>query len=236
MQPYIDLVHGNSPPQRSLLLDYTRTKYAHRWKFCDPMLNLTPVTSLSGYQPSGINISWLPSLPWSLLSLLSSSLLGQPCSRSETPGGHTLVRPLVHNYDMCRILIASQPATTVRNLAAVGLNQDADFQDLTCRLFLWPMNNWMINLELMYLAFLSAAGYASSSVLYNLGDQPFMHDVYTIAPFQVCVRFQFFCRYMLMMLQIPTDVATNGTVLANTTGVKSDANCNLATTVCAVCS
>lgn len=27
MQPYIDLVHGDSPPQRSLLLDYTRTKY-----------------------------------------------------------------------------------------------------------------------------------------------------------------------------------------------------------------
>jgi Protein of unknown function (DUF3433) len=29
MQPYIDLVHGNSPPQRSLLLDYTRTKYTN---------------------------------------------------------------------------------------------------------------------------------------------------------------------------------------------------------------
>src|ERR1700735_3260421 len=27
MQPYIDLIHGDSPPQRSLLLDYTRTKY-----------------------------------------------------------------------------------------------------------------------------------------------------------------------------------------------------------------
>jgi hypothetical protein len=26
MQPYIDLVHGDSPPQRSLLLDYTRSK------------------------------------------------------------------------------------------------------------------------------------------------------------------------------------------------------------------
>jgi hypothetical protein len=26
MQPYIDLLHGDSPPQRSLLLDYTRTK------------------------------------------------------------------------------------------------------------------------------------------------------------------------------------------------------------------
>ena len=26
-QPYIDLAHGNSPPHRSLLLDYTRQKY-----------------------------------------------------------------------------------------------------------------------------------------------------------------------------------------------------------------
>ncbi len=26
-QPYVDLLHGDSPPQRSLLLDYTRTQY-----------------------------------------------------------------------------------------------------------------------------------------------------------------------------------------------------------------
>ena len=34
-------------------------------------------------------------------------------------------------------------------------------------------------------AFLSAAGYASSSVLYNLGDLSFIHDTYTVAPFEV---------------------------------------------------
>ena len=26
LQPYVDLTHGDAPPQRSLLLDYTRTK------------------------------------------------------------------------------------------------------------------------------------------------------------------------------------------------------------------
>lgn len=37
----------------------------------------------------------------------------------------------------------------------------------------------------MTLAFLSAAGFASSSILYNLGDPPFLHDIYAVAPFQV---------------------------------------------------
>jgi hypothetical protein len=36
-----------------------------------------------------------------------------------------------------------------------------------------------------YLAFISAAGFASSSALYNLGDPMFVHDVYTVGPFQV---------------------------------------------------
>jgi hypothetical protein len=37
------------------------------------------------------------------------------------------------------------------------------------------------------LAFLSAAGFASSSILYDFGDPPFLHNVYTVAPFQVRV-------------------------------------------------
>jgi hypothetical protein len=84
--------------------------------------------------------------------------------------------------------------TNVSNLGVIGLNQDANFQDLT--------------------SFLSAAGFASSSVLYDLGDPPFLHDVYTVAPFK-----------------IPTDVASNGTVFANTTAVKTEPNCHLTTTV-----
>jgi len=31
LQPYVDLLHGDSPPQRSLLLDYTRTHNALVW-------------------------------------------------------------------------------------------------------------------------------------------------------------------------------------------------------------
>jgi len=42
-----------------------------------------------------------------------------------------------------------------------------------------------INTQRVHVAFLSAAGYASSSVLYNFGDPPFIHDVYAVAPFQV---------------------------------------------------
>lgn len=60
IQPYIDLIHGDSPPQRSLLLDYTRTKYAlHLHCSLDSLLNHTLVTLLFGYQPSGISTSWL---------------------------------------------------------------------------------------------------------------------------------------------------------------------------------
>jgi hypothetical protein len=33
LQPYVDLVHGDSPPQRSLLLDYTRDQYVFQCIF-----------------------------------------------------------------------------------------------------------------------------------------------------------------------------------------------------------
>ncbi|KAJ7507525.1 hypothetical protein B0H11DRAFT_2153199 [Mycena galericulata] len=56
--------------------------------------------------------------------------------------------------------------------------------------------------------FLTASGYASASVSYNLQQPPFIWDTYTVAPFE-----------------IPTNLATNGTVLANTTAVRSDTNC-----------
>lgn len=42
-----------------------------------------------------------------------------------------------------------------------------------------------VDFDCVHTAFLSAAGYAASSVLYNFGDPPFTHDVYTIGPFQV---------------------------------------------------
>jgi len=82
----------------------------------------------------------------------------------------------------------------VTNLASLSLNEGPAFQDLT--------------------VFLSAAGYAASSVLYNFGDPPFIHDVYTIGPFQ-----------------IPgTNGGFNGTVTANTTAIKTETNCSPMTT------
>ncbi|KAL1698800.1 hypothetical protein EV121DRAFT_217521 [Schizophyllum commune] len=96
-QPYIDLAHGNSPPHRSLLLDYTRQKY------------------------------------------VSSSLMA-----SWTEAGT---------------------------------------------------------------AFLTAAGFASANVLYDLKEPSFIHDGYTIAPFE-----------------LPTN-PPNSTVTANTTAMKSSTNC-----------
>jgi len=158
MQPYIDLVHGDSPPQRSLLLDYTRTNNFVVW----------------------ISAFWNQHYMVAIATLLV--LLG------------LVFQPLAAAMFTIRDTYLAHPMTNVSNLGAVGLNQDANFQDLT--------------------SFLSAAGFASSSVLYHLGDPPFLHDVYTVAPFQ-----------------IPRNVASNGTVFANTTAVKTEPNCNLTTTV-----
>jgi len=64
-------------------------------------------------------------------------------------------------------------------------------------------------------AFLSAAGYASSSVLYNLGDLSFIHDTYTVAPFEIP----------------STNGGFNGTANATTTAIKTDTNCYPMTTL-----
>ncbi|KAG6917776.1 hypothetical protein DXG01_001181 [Tephrocybe rancida] len=77
---------------------------------------------------------------------------------------------------------------TLNNLGVIGLNQDDQFQDLT--------------------SFVTAAGFASASVLYSLPDPPFVHDQYTIAPFE-----------------LPRDIVANGTLIANTTAVKSESGC-----------
>lgn len=39
LQPYVELSRGNAPPQRSLLLDYTRNQYVGSFLVCD-----TPLT------------------------------------------------------------------------------------------------------------------------------------------------------------------------------------------------
>jgi hypothetical protein len=158
MQPYIDLVHGDSPPQRSLLLDYTRSNNFVVW--------------ISAFWNRHYMVAFA-----TLLALLA--LVFQPLAAAMFTVRNTWL---------------AHPITNVSNLGIIGLNQDESFQDLT--------------------SFLSAAGFASSSILYDFGDPPFLHNVYTVAPFQ-----------------IPKDVASNGTVFANTTAVKTEPNCHLTTTV-----
>ena len=133
------------------------------------------------------------------ISLLESPLYGSNChiagpSWTGVPAprssyvhgqGHILgTSQLVSCASMlCRMLTNLSLAVNVTNLGLLGLNQDANFQDLTCKPFFLSIGQTFILIS--YPAFLSAAGYASSSVLYNLGDPPFLHDVYTVAPFKV---------------------------------------------------
>ncbi|TFK41506.1 hypothetical protein BDQ12DRAFT_570247, partial [Crucibulum laeve] len=152
MQPYVDLVHGDSPPHRSLLLDYTRSNNFVVW---------TRAAS---------NKHYLVALA-SLMVLLSLSF-----------------QPLAAALLVVRDTWRQEPDVTMNSLAAIGLNQNAQFSDLT--------------------SFLTAAGYASASVLYNLDSPPFINGPYTVAPFE-----------------LPLDVARNGTVFANTTAVKSETGC-----------
>ncbi|KAJ7095163.1 hypothetical protein B0H15DRAFT_775382, partial [Mycena belliarum] len=65
-----------------------------------------------------------------------------------------------------------------------------------------------VSKEHMDSLFLTASGYASANVGYNLQQPPFVWNTYTVAPFE-----------------IPKDLATNGTVLANTTAIRTDTNC-----------
>ncbi|KAK0438352.1 uncharacterized protein EV420DRAFT_1212338 [Desarmillaria tabescens] len=153
MQPYVDLVHGDSPPKRSLLLDYTRTNNFFVWS------------------RAAANKHYLVALA-SLMVLLSLTF-----------------QPLAAALLVVRDTWWGLPDTTVNTLAAIGLNQNQNFDDLT--------------------SFLTAAGFASASVLYNLGNSPFVFDGYTVAPFQ-----------------LPNDVPVNSTMIyANTTALRSDPGC-----------
>ncbi|KAG6876440.1 hypothetical protein C0993_003142 [Termitomyces sp. T159_Od127] len=57
------------------------------------------------------------------------------------------------------------PDVTLNTTSAIGLNHDLQYLDLT--------------------SFVTAAGFASASVLYNLPDPSFIHEQYTVAPFEV---------------------------------------------------
>ncbi|KDQ58416.1 hypothetical protein JAAARDRAFT_192990 [Jaapia argillacea MUCL 33604] len=158
MQPYVDLVHGDSPPERSLLLDYTRSNQFLVWSVA--AANKHYVVALA-----------------SLLGLLA-----------------LVLKPMASTLVTIRDTWIAAPDMVVNNLAAISLNQADQFWDLTF--------------------FLNAAGYASASILYNLSDPEFIHQGYTVGPFE-----------------IPQVQGINGTVWANTTAILSSPNCRAATSV-----
>ncbi|KDQ22240.1 hypothetical protein PLEOSDRAFT_1086950 [Pleurotus ostreatus PC15] len=152
MQPYVDLVHGDSPPQRSLLLDYTRYNNFIVWAHAVSNKHyLVMITSF--------------------MVLLSLSF-----------------QPLAAALLVVKDTWMTEPDSTVNNLALLGLNQNDEFGNLT--------------------TFVTAAGFAAASILYNLPEPPFVHGAYTIAPFE-----------------IPRNSIGNGTVVTNTTAVKSESGC-----------
>ncbi|KAJ7598615.1 hypothetical protein C8J56DRAFT_914511 [Mycena floridula] len=153
LQPYVDLVDGDSPPERSLFLDYTRKSNFLIWF------------------SAGRNRHYL---------VVFTSLMVLLCLTFQ---------PLASSLLQVRDAWLPLPDVTVSNTAAIGLNQNLEFDDLS--------------------SFLTAAGYASASVLYNLPEAPFVHGQYTVTPFS-----------------LPPDIIVNSTVLAaNTSAIKSDASC-----------
>jgi len=152
IQPYVDLVHGDSPPHRSLLLDYTRYNNLVVW---------TRATS---------NRHYLVALA-SLMVILTLSF--QPLAAALLFVQDTWWREI---------------GITIKNQAALGLNQGLQFNDLT--------------------AFMTSAGFAGASVMYDLPPPAFVRPPYTVAPFE-----------------LPTFVTKNGTVFANTTAIKSESGC-----------
>lgn len=152
MQPYVDLVHGDSPPHRSLLLDYTRTNNFVVW---------TRATA---------NRHYLVALA-TLMVILTLSF-----------------QPLAAALLTVKDTWYQAPDVVVKNMAALGLNQNTQFNDLS--------------------SFLAAAGYAGATIMYGLGRPAFSNGPYTIAPFE-----------------LPTAIAQNGTVFANTTAIKTDPGC-----------
>ncbi|GJE86425.1 DUF3433 domain-containing protein [Phanerochaete sordida] len=151
LQPYVELARGNAPPQRSLLLDYTRTHTFFVWTV------------------AARNQHWLVVIGALLVVL---TLAFQPLAAA------------LFNVQDIDMISHGQAAT---NLGLLSLNNDANFQDLT--------------------SFLTAAGYASASVLYNITDPPFVHNGYTVAPLTL------------------SENINNGTMWANTTAVYSHPSC-----------
>ncbi|KAL0957578.1 hypothetical protein HGRIS_001362 [Hohenbuehelia grisea] len=170
MQPYIDLAKGDSPAQRSLLLDYNRHKWVSFYFSFHASFISSLYSNFTVWFHAWTNKHYLVFLT-SAMVLLSLAF-----------------QPLAAALLVVKDTWWTKPDMTVNNLRTLGLNQNEEFFNLT--------------------TFVTAAGFASASVLYNLGEPPFVHQPYTIAPFG-----------------IPRNVIANGTIFANTTALKSDSGC-----------
>jgi len=76
--------------------------------------------------------------------------------------------------------------TTMQNIGALGLNQNLQFNDLSCKhtfniRILRPLPDHITSS-----AFMTAAGFAGASVMYDLPPPAFVRPPYTVAPFLVC--------------------------------------------------
>lgn len=132
MQPYIDLIEGDSPPQKSLLLDYTRTKCVlfsclhTRYWFC--LSNF--VVWISAFW----NRHYMVALA-TLIALLA--LVFQPLGAAIFEVRDTWWGPprqFLRFVNTTSIWIADRvicAAVDSFSLAAVSLNQGPTFQDLT---------------------------------------------------------------------------------------------------------
>ncbi|ETW75879.1 hypothetical protein HETIRDRAFT_446730 [Heterobasidion irregulare TC 32-1] len=154
--PYVDLIHGDSPADHSLLLDYTRT-----------------------LDSDGSNlIVWIKAILKKHYLVALTSLM--------------TIMTLVFQPSATALLVLRDTwmhtNIAVTNLQEIGLNQNQQFQDLT--------------------TFLGASGFASSKILYGLGDAAFVRDGYTVGEFH-----------------LPLDIASEGTVFATTTAILSDTGC-----------
>lgn len=136
MQPYIDLLYGDSPPQKSLLLDYTRTKYVWMqvllrfWSRVNVWTRSNFVVWISAFWNRHYMVAIATLL--ALFSLVFQPLAAALFTVRDTWWTHPRedfisAIPWFLRTNVCKI------ATNVTNMAALGLNEGTEFQDLTCK-------------------------------------------------------------------------------------------------------
>lgn len=113
-QPYVDLVRGDAPPEKSLLLDYTRTNNFVVW---------TSAARNRHWVVTGASIMVLVTL---CFQPLGSALLSVRNTWIPLPGTPNccFTAPTSHS---------THADATLNSISTVSLNQDLEFQDLTSK-------------------------------------------------------------------------------------------------------